>query len=59
MQTVVGLLCVALGCLHFAKRDREPQERSLYFGSLTGSVAARSVLAMIEVVAGLALLFTA
>jgi hypothetical protein len=55
----VGLVCVALGCLHFADRGRTPHERSFYIGSVKTSHTMRGVLAAIEVVCGFALLFTA
>jgi hypothetical protein len=59
MQAIVGLICVALGCAHFVDRGRTPHARSFYFGSITTSHRLRGVLALIEVVCGFALLFTA
>jgi hypothetical protein len=59
MQVAVGLVCVALGCMHFVDRGRTPHARSFYFGSVSGSHSLRAVLAVIEVVCGFALLFTA
>ena len=59
MQVAVGLVCVALGCLHFVDRGRTPHARSFYFGSVSSSHTLRAVLALIEVVVGFLLLFTA
>ncbi|MEY2436889.1 MAG: hypothetical protein QOF97_1725 [Acidimicrobiaceae bacterium] len=59
MQTAVGLVCVALGCLHFVDRGRTPHARSFYFGSVRTSHTFRAVLAVTEVLCGFALLFTA
>jgi len=59
VQTAVGLVCVALGCMHFVDRGRTPHERSFYFGTVKTSHSMRGVLALIEVVCGFALLFTA
>jgi hypothetical protein len=59
MQTAVGLVCVALGCIHFVDRDRRSHHRSFYLGAVTTSPGLRAALAMIEVVCGLVLLFTA
>ena len=59
MQTLVGLTCVALGCLHFVDRGRTPHERSFYIGSVKTSHRMRGALALIEVLCGFALLFTA
>jgi hypothetical protein len=58
MQTAVGLVCVALGCMHFVDRGRTPHTRSFYVGSVRTSHTLRAVLALIEVVCGFALLFT-
>lgn len=57
MQTVVGLLCVALGCMHFVDRARPQQARSYYLGTLTGGHRLRGTLAFVEVVFGFVLLF--
>jgi hypothetical protein len=59
MQTAVGLVCVALGCMHFVDRGRTPHARSFYFGSVRTSHTLRAVLALVEVACGFALLFTA
>jgi hypothetical protein len=59
MQAVVGLICVALGCMHFIDRGRTPHARSFYLGSVATSHRLRGVLALIEVTCGFALLFTA
>lgn len=62
MQTVVGLVCVVLGVMHFLDRDRahSPSSRGYYFGSyIPRSHAVRTTLALIEVAVGFVLLFTA
>ena len=59
MQVLVGVMCVALGCMHFVDRGRTPHARSFYFGSVTSSHTLRAVLAIIEVGCGFALLFSA
>jgi hypothetical protein len=59
VQTVVGLVCVVLGCLHFADRDRRSHQRSFYLGAVRTSPGLRGALALVEVVCGLVLLFTA
>jgi hypothetical protein len=59
MQVAVGLMCVALGCLHFVDRGRTPHARSFYLGSVTSSHTLRAVLALIEVACGFILLFSA
>jgi hypothetical protein len=59
MQVAVGLVCVALGCMHFVDRGRTPHARSFYFGSVTTSHTLRAVLALAEVICGFLLLFTA
>jgi hypothetical protein len=59
VQTLVGLVCVLLGCMHLADRDRTPYARSFYFGSARSSHTVRASLAIIEVTCGFALLFTA
>ena len=59
MQTLVGIICIGLGCMHFADRDRARHSRSFYVGALTMSPAFRTGLAVIEVACGFALLFTA
>jgi hypothetical protein len=58
MQAAVGLVCVALGCLHFVDRGRTPHARSFYLGSVSSSHRLRAVFALIEVLCGFALLFT-
>jgi hypothetical protein len=59
MQTIVGLLCVALGVLHFSTRDHHHRARSFYLNSLAESATARGILAGVEVAVGFAFLFTA
>jgi hypothetical protein len=59
VQTAVGLVCVALGCVHFLDRDRVSHSRSFYLGALTTSPRLRAALAIVEVVCGAALLLTA
>jgi hypothetical protein len=59
MQTAVGLVCVALGCVQFIDRGRTPHARSLCIGSVATSHGLRGVLAVIEVACGMALLLTA
>lgn len=59
MQTAVGVVCIALGCMHFVDRGRTPHARSFYFGSVTSSHTLRAVLAFVEVTCGFVLLFTA
>jgi hypothetical protein len=59
VQTAVGLVCVALGCVHFLSRDRAPQTRSFYLGATTSSPLLRATLALIELGCGFALLFLA
>lgn len=59
MQAVAGGLCVVLGCLHFLDRGRPQQARSFYVGNLRTSPGTRAVIALIEVVVGFVLLFTA
>ena len=59
MQTVVGIICIALGCMHFADRDRATHSRSFYVGGLKMSPRFRTGLAIIEVLCGFVLLFTA
>ena len=61
MQMAAGLMCVALGCLHFSDRARSAHEvRSFYLGSLIPKTSrARGSIAVIEVVCGFVLLFTA
>lgn len=59
MQTTVGLLCVALGVMHFSTRDHHHRARSFYLNSLAGSETARGLMATIEVGVGFVLLFTA
>jgi len=59
VQTAVGFVCVALGCIHFADRDRQSHHRSFYLGAVRTSPGLRAALAVVEVVCGCALLFTA
>ena len=58
MQTIVGLLCIALGCMHFVDRSRPQRARSYYLGTLTGAHRLRSSMAFVEVAFGFLLLFT-
>jgi len=59
VQTLVGIICVALGCMHFADRGRARHTRSFYVGAVTMSPAFRTGLALVEVACGFVLLFTA
>ena len=59
MQTVVGLLCVVLGCMHFVDRGRTPHQRSFYIGTVKTSHTMRGLLALIELTCGFVLMFTA
>ena len=59
MQAVVGIICIALGCMHFSDRGRARHSRSFYVGALTMSPAFRTGLAILEVLCGFVLLFTA
>jgi hypothetical protein len=45
--------------MHFSTRDHHHRSRSFYVNWLSGSAAARAVLATIEVAVGFVLLFTA
>jgi hypothetical protein len=59
MQTAVGLVCVALGRIHFVNRDRAPQTRSFYLGAASSSPVLRATLAVVELGCGVVLLFLA
>jgi len=59
MQAIALVICIALGCAHLVDRGRTPHATSSYFGSVTTSHRLRGSLALIEVVCGFALLFTA
>lgn len=59
LQTVVGLLVVVLGCLHFPDRYRPQESRRQFYLGTPSSVAGRAALALTEIVIGFALLFTA
>ena len=59
VQAVVGMIIVMLGCLHFADRYRANEARRQFYVGTPTSVARRSALALVEIVIGFALLFTA
>jgi hypothetical protein len=56
---MIGIVIVLLGSLHFADRYRPQQARHQYYLGTPGSVAGRSALALVEVLLGFILLFTA
>lgn len=59
MQVALGLMIILLGVIHFADRDRPPQEVRTYFLGTPRSSLGRGGLAVIEVVIGFIVLFTA
>jgi uncharacterized membrane protein len=59
IQSLLGVMFVLIGCVHFGLRDREPQTRSIYFGGLRLGVGTRTVLALCEVLIGAGLVLTA
>jgi hypothetical protein len=52
-------MCIFLGMIHFADRERPQQARRSYYLGYPGSVAGRGVLATLEVGVGFVLLFSA
>ena len=59
IQPALGVMFVLIGCVHFLLRDREPQNRSFYFGGLRIATGTRTVLALCELLLGAALLVLA
>ena len=57
LQTVVGLIVVALGCVHFADRDRPQDSRRQFYLGTPSTVVGRSGLALLEIIVGFVLLF--